>query len=517
MRLTKPNRLIMAISQRVKDLTAIALQDRIITYKERQTIMKAALKDGASKNEINAYINEALEIRLKSYKKEELSSCPGCGHGVPLITNECPYCGRWLEHQDNVQIVPPQYRVTGEDADAIRDENARTAESKKKTCPRCGAPYPLVSNICSYCKYILHEQVGSDFNISQLLDNIQESIDSLKKTTRPSLGSVLKFRCGLLCLYLAAVLLICAGMYDSTAFFGLSCIALVAAYCLTIFLNAGREFPGVSSSWKTPTDKTPMASGTPLQRGILYYAFEVQTIKSPIDLADDEFYLAFHNSEKYRRQIDLLYGDDQDHEAERLLAKLNVEIDGYKKARVKGRTQLLALLLGLLAIPFVFQLLKPSPVKEFQMERYEHPGVYLMADYSKELKYEQYSRNAVPEFFKVDKNAKLKIDVINNREEKGKYQYQLRISSVDLVSSGKISAQPDTFHLRAALISEDWNVVGAEYLPINAVIRQENDNYQTLFGKGSGHVYVDFVSSIITNSPNRLKEIADSAYYFMIF
>ena len=502
----------MAISQRVKDLTAIALQDRLITYTERQTIIKAALKDGASKNEINAYINEALTIRLKSYTKEELASCPGCGHGVPLITNECPYCGRWLEHIDEQQIVPPQYRVTGVDADVIRRENSRTAERKKNTCPKCGAPYPLVSNICSYCKYILHEQVGTDFNITQLQNNIKESINKLKETTRPSFWQALKFRIGLFTLYLAAVLMYLADNYGNPWFYNLFVIALVAAFILTIYLNAGREFPHDAS---ISTDKAPMATGGLNLGSLIYYTFEVQTVKSPIDLADDEFYRAFHNSVKYRRQIDLLYGDDQDNEAKKLLAELNTEIAGYKKARIKARTKLLALFLGIFLIPFVPNLFQKSPASQYQEEQYTKQGVFMLAGYSKDLKYVENTMNSTTEFFKVDKDAKLRIDVLDCDEEKGEYRYQLRIS-VDLVSTGKKTNQPDTFNLRAALISEDWNHLEAKDYPFIAEIRHEKDNYRTMIGKGEGHVHVDFVSIYFNKSAVKVKETADRAYYFKI-
>ena len=504
----------MAISNHIIDLTALALQDRVLTFKERQTIVRAAEKEGISTREINTYIDNALTIRLKSYKKEELSSCPGCGHGVPLITNECPYCGRWLEHQDAQQVVPPQYQITGQDADVIRRENARTAESKKHTCPKCGAPYPLVSNICSYCKFILHEQVGSNFNITQLISNIRESIDNLKKTTRPSFFMALKFRIGLFTLYVAAVLLFVADQNDSPWFYNLFIIALIAAFLLTVFRNAGREFTGVSS-WESDTDKTPMAHGERNLSNLFYYTFEVQTVKSPIDLADDEFYRAYHNSVKYRRQIDLLYGDDQDNEAKKLLAELNAEIAGYKTARIKARTKLLALFLGILAIPFLFQLFKPSPARQYEEERYAKQGAYTLADYSKELKYDVYTKNSVPKYFKVDKDARLRFDVLNDRED-GKFYYQLRISA-DLVSTGKISNQTDTFNLKAALISEDWNLVGQEIIPFKVVIRHEDDNYRTMFGKGSGHVNVDFISKFPTTSSARLQQIADSAYYFTIF
>ena len=506
----------MTISQRVRDLTAIALQDRIITFKERQTIIKAALKDGASKKEINAYINNALAIRLKSYTKEELGSCPGCGHGVPLIANDCPYCGRRLEHQDEQQIVPPQFRVTGQDADVIKMENTRTAEEKKKKCPKCGAAYPLVSNICPYCKYILHEQTGSDYNITQLLNNIKESIDKLKKTTRPSFFQVLKYRGNLLALYIGAMLLMYSEAYDGNVpLLIISLVALITALILTACFNVSKEHSGDRKPASTHLGETPFTPKGPLEH---FFSSEGQTAKSPIDLADDEFYLAYHNSEKYRRQIDLLYVGDQDNEAERLIAELNAELKLYKKARIRSRSLLLAIFLMLLAPPFVSGLFKESPAKEYDEERNKMPDVYMMADYSKDLKlfYDEKSHNPVADYFIVGKDAKLKIDVVNSREENSNYGYLLRISA-DLISSGKISAQPDTVNLRAAIMDKNWNIISAGGLIyLEAEIRHKKGNYRTIIGKGSGHIHVDFVA-YATVSATRVKDVADRAYYFTFY
>ena len=74
----------MAISKHIIDLVALALQDRILTYKERQTIIKEAKNTGVNVKETVAYIDEALRKRLKSFSKEELIHCPSCGALVPL-------------------------------------------------------------------------------------------------------------------------------------------------------------------------------------------------------------------------------------------------------------------------------------------------------------------------------------------------------------------------------------------------------------------------------------------------
>ena len=83
----------MAVSKKIFDLTRLALQDRVLTFKERQTIVRVALEEGVSEQEINAFLDNMLNQRLKTMAKEELCSCPGCGAQIPLISEDCMYCG----------------------------------------------------------------------------------------------------------------------------------------------------------------------------------------------------------------------------------------------------------------------------------------------------------------------------------------------------------------------------------------------------------------------------------------
>jgi len=79
----------MAVSKKIVDLTRLALQDRVLTYTERQTIVKVALDEGISEQEINAFLDNMLAQRLKSFTKEELRNCPSCGGQIPLISDQC--------------------------------------------------------------------------------------------------------------------------------------------------------------------------------------------------------------------------------------------------------------------------------------------------------------------------------------------------------------------------------------------------------------------------------------------
>lgn len=124
----------MAISNKIAKLTALAQKDRVLTYVERQTIVKAAIEEGVGEDEINAYLNKALEERMKTYSKEELTHCPTCGAQVPLISDECVYCGAKLKTAESVSGA---IDISGEEADIIRQENRKTAEEQRnvRTCP----------------------------------------------------------------------------------------------------------------------------------------------------------------------------------------------------------------------------------------------------------------------------------------------------------------------------------------------------------------------------------------------
>ena len=65
----------MAISKHILDLVTLALQDRELTFTERNTIIQKAVEEGTAVAEINAVIDNMLEQRLRSYTKEELGSC----------------------------------------------------------------------------------------------------------------------------------------------------------------------------------------------------------------------------------------------------------------------------------------------------------------------------------------------------------------------------------------------------------------------------------------------------------
>jgi len=293
----------MAISKKTLDLINLALQDRVLTFKERQVIVENATKEGTPTAEINALIDNMLAQRLQSYTKEELKRCPHCGAQIPLISDVCLFCGETLENSANAPKTPQT--VEGNEAEIINEENRITADQIKnlKTCPDCGAPFPLVSNVCTHCGHILHEQKDSDLNVKNLINSIQNSIDELKNTPQPSFGDVMSYRNHIF-VFLFAMLMLAVSIkmmwsgfadQESNIFFvvlGLSFVLLVSA-----IIKASKK------------------RGEP----------------SPATAADNKFFAALHRKEMCERQISTLYGNNS--EAKEALSRLDALTDKIKQNR----------------------------------------------------------------------------------------------------------------------------------------------------------------------------------------
>lgn len=290
----------MAISKNIIDLTALALKDRVLTFVERKVIIDAAMKEGVSSEEINSYLDNALNERLRSYSKEDLKRCPHCGAQIPLISDECPYCGQNLEHPGN-NPTPPPY-IEGVAADIIHSENIRVATERKniRTCPDCGAPFPLVSNICENCGHVLHEQKDSELNVKTLISNIQQCIDDLKSTPQPSFWQVLWYRRGYWLILMALVFLLVAVVF---------CVRDVYEwkYLLPLF--------GFSLFFL-------IASVVSLNKS---------DIDSPVQKFEDRYDSSMLSKEMYENHIKVLYGKNP--EATKVLGELSDLAASAKKKR----------------------------------------------------------------------------------------------------------------------------------------------------------------------------------------
>ncbi len=481
----------MAISKKIAQLTALALKDRVLTYVEKKTIVNAALAEGISEQEITNYLNNAIKKSLKNYTKEQLKRCPFCGGQIPLISDDCLFCGNSLKNIDS-KNVPPVF-ITGNEAEIIKRENFNTAEQQKnlKTCPDCGAPFPLISNICLSCGHILHEQTDSALNIKNLLNNINTSLTELKNAPHPTFVDVLIYRKALVLLVLAALFLIVGfsfmGIGTWAGFFFLVSLGLLFLSFLQL---------------KKPIDNN-----------------------SPVKIADDRFYNALHQHEMYLRQVSTLYGDNA--EARQLLDSFDAEIEIIKKNRAKKRRILTLCIIGFVVLIILLPMLAPSDKTNYEINRIDYKEFYQVANLRASIKpnpYESVDDNYSP-YFTVASDGELSVDVLNFSTFIGytygeNPTYRLRLANVKLQSTGRKITNTDTVFLRIIFWDKDFNVVGRFCHPAISTVdyyKDCQDNIYSFLEKGRGTYYADFVTRDSITNYQRIKDLADSACYFTIF
>lgn len=318
----------MPISKHITDLTRLALLDRVLTYRERETILIEAHAEGIPDAETNAFLDGMLAQRLKSYSKEELKACPACGAQIPLISDQCLFCGTLLEKP--TQNTAKTISVTGSAADIIRSENVKNtqAEQNIKNCPTCGAPFPLLSNICPHCQHVLHAAQDSDLNIKSLIENISKSTAALSGAPKPTFLDVLKFHRSPLTFFIAFVLFVSSFSYSGTT---AGCILVVTIVLL--FLGIIMESDSC----------------------VIFFLKE-----TPCAIADKEYYTALNDHDKYVRLTKSVYGDNR--EAKQYLAQLDSEIHKAEDIRKSNRLKLTLFVAIIVIISLLPWILRPSVI-----------------------------------------------------------------------------------------------------------------------------------------------------------
>lgn len=487
----------MAISKKIAQLTALALKDKVLTFVERQTIVKSAMLEGVPEDEINDYLNKALEERMKAYSKDELTHCPCCGAQVPLISDECFYCGASLKSSE--PSTSNEVNIAGEEADIIRQENKNTAEERRniRNCPDCGAAFPLISNVCPSCGHILREQTDSDLNIRKLIDNINGSIKVLKETPKPTFIDVLKFQKHVVLFVLAALFLIVTFSLMGYANWS----GLFAIVSIVLLVRAFKQF-------KKMTD-----------------------VNSPAKKADDTFYTALYNLEMYQRQVSTLYGDNA--EAKAVLGQFGSLVADLKKARNRSRNTLTIIMIAITIVTLILPVFAPTPIENYQRNRENNPQVYEISEMRSTLEpfpFLSVNDRYVP-YFSVDGKATLSIDVLNQHQtyiNKSMYDtiyYKLRISGIKMDSKGVAMERPDTVAPILYLWDKNENnekhvLVGKKLGPFQIETvdgKGSKDNLQSFLKNGAGSYYADFVSHDSTTDYQTLKNIIDSACYYTIY
>ncbi len=485
----------MAITQKIAQLTALALKDKVLTLIEKNTIINAAMQEGIPKEEITLYLDNALKESMKSFSKEQLKHCPFCGGQVPLISEDCIFCGNSLTQ--NNQEIPIISNISGQEAEIINRENFNTANKQHdiKTCPDCGAPFPLISNICSFCGFVLHEQADSELNINNLKTNIEQSIQILKNTPNPSFFDVLKYRSAEVLFAFAVYFLIIAKYYEGIGtwqggFFLISFVLLIISMVK------------------------------------LHRKTNVSYSESPVKIADETFYKSIHSQEMYSRQISTLYGSNQ--EAQKLLQTFSQEIKLLKRNRDKNRNKLFVCGLALIATIFILHFFTPSSDYNYQRNKADNPELYELSERKIVLKphptlstIEDYKP-----YFKVSSDAVLSFDLlepltyISYSTQQNPY-FRVRISNIKLESTGKKILNTDTILPEIMIWDKNKRNISKQIKSIRIstadYVSDSYDNIYAFLENGYDNYYADFTSKDSINDLEILKNIADSAYYFTIY
>lgn len=120
------------------------------------------------------------------------------------------------------------------------------------------------------------------------------------------------------------------------------------------------------------------------------------------------------------------------------------------------------------------------------------------------------------DFLTVEGDTRLMFDALYKYYTKlddNDITYHLRVDPVKIISTGKKTEQSDTCSLSIGLTDKDGHLVGSDLMPI-PIKNSKGKDFCSILEKGQGCIYAEFISR--TASTQRLKEVADSAYYFII-
>lgn len=85
------------LSEELNSMIDAAIADGVITDKERQLIMKRAVKEGQDPDEVEMIMEGKLQAQKKVYKPQNsklgtVKKCPSCGAIIPESSLKCPEC-----------------------------------------------------------------------------------------------------------------------------------------------------------------------------------------------------------------------------------------------------------------------------------------------------------------------------------------------------------------------------------------------------------------------------------------
>ena len=471
----------------IKDLTRLALADRVLTDLERETIVNKAVKAGITKEEVNRYLDEQLNLRLKSYTKVDLRDCPYCGAQIPLISDECMYCGKPLEHIEG--STDTAFNISSREADIILSENRRVEQERHgiQKCPDCGAQFPLISNICPSCGHVLHERDENTLNIKNLLNNIMRSINRVNDAPKPKVYQIIGYWFFYILLGLSVFVFIVGIIADNEV----GKIISLAGFIFGIIL---------------------MGTNAVLSDS-----------KSPVLIADGEYYKARHAYEMYARQIETLYGDN--HEAQTLLRHFSASLKKLKRERYINRRKVVniiavaaVMIMGIITYFGTSEEKETAPPPKAEISIPKKTSWAL--SFSKTLKPSPLENGVelrLRSYLKVTKEAELTFVMAKGYDS----AYHWKVNKVELAPGNQrdiyyqyidsYSKHPLNIQLLDSNFHAIWTLSGS------TVSSHPNCNYKTVMVDGNPNYYADFWSKHPTASDTVMKIIAQKAAYYTIY
>lgn len=388
----------MKVSKKIKDLVSLALEDRILTNVEKQTIIDAAVAEGNTVEDITAFLDNAIKQRLQSYTKEELTRCPHCGAQIPLISDNCIFCGESLNASNKEKR---HINRSGKSFDIIRNENIKTETERRnaKQCPNCGAPFPLLGNVCTSCGHILHESTSSDYNINNLIQKLDENMRGIK--SYPSF-------------FLWFLLLI------------IRCLPTI--FIIAIVLEELR----VPMPFKI-SDLIPSSIDDDfLVILIVIAAFMELTVYNHMPrFIDQKFNEALHGAKKNINKIKSLYGINKD--SETITSNAETEISTVVK---RHRIQLVASIVLLISVPIVLVRYQYNKQYINYVNEHKNDSTCVKLSTVKPIKFKTSGHVFADSYLKVENDAVIWLEPIFDRIGSGT-KYCLRIDNLKIVTTGQ--------------------------------------------------------------------------------
>lgn len=464
----------MALTKEIIDLVNLAMSDAVITPKEREVLVAKGLSAGCSEQEINQFIDVSLKRKLSNLGKEQLKDCPKCGGQIPLIADDCPYCGNHFEMAKAKNVVS----INSEEASIIASENLRVEQEKigAKNCPKCGAPLPFVSNVCSSCGNVLHRSADSDVSVGKLVSNIRQAVSNLENIKKISFFEIVEYRLPFVLFFISGYLLIIYGQMSSRD------SSLAGSYVVMSFLLL-------------------------IAAMITLFVFVLRKRKdSPVEINNNIYYEAKNNYKQYAYELNMLYGEHP--EAKQLLDSMEPKIKQLEESRANNLKTTLGIfgVLVALAIGISFFTADHRPVFYQNYEDTKKASVWKVVDMAKRLPV--YSNDK--KLFNVPDSVTMSVVLAENNDgmpvnydEPDSLIYRITFGNVFLESNGNKYTGEKDFDYLIRLLDEEGNRIDYKFARFWS---EDTLRMRSVAKEGKGRLFAEFTS--YTNIPRDSVELA---------